>query len=266
MFSIKVLYLRVSTYLSIPESNQLSVHTWECPVSSVDPSVQQTEVSLLTFLDDCSSAPALSDGRGWSSELRPEKHSLPLWPDILTDLKYKKIDNTMFFNHKYQSPTDVVQNNWHWSEYKAACKWSTVKISLRVSFILIVQDNKIIDAVSWPESFQCTVWTLQSSRQQLDSWILQVVVTQVKLSQMGGVGVQSWGQRSTAFLCDQTSWQTWNIKRLITQCFLIISTRVLQMLCRIIDIDLNIKQHANDQLLKSLSESALFSLFKITKL
>ena len=27
---------------------------------------------------------------------------------------------------------------------------------------------------------------------------------------MGGVGAQSWGQRSTAFLCNQTSWQAAN--------------------------------------------------------
>ena len=55
----------------------------------------------------------------------------------------------------------------------------------------------------WPHSLQATVWTLHKFRQQLHSWILQLVVTQVELSQMGGVGVQSWGQRSTTDL-----WQT----------------------------------------------------------
>ena len=66
------------------------LHTWECPVSSVDPSLQPTAASPLSLLDDCSSGPALSDGRGWSSELRPEKHSLPLWSDSLTGCKHTK--------------------------------------------------------------------------------------------------------------------------------------------------------------------------------
>ena len=67
---------------------QQPLHTWECPVCSEDPPVQQTAASLLSLLDDCSSGPALSDGRGWISELRPEKHSLPLWSDSLTGCKH----------------------------------------------------------------------------------------------------------------------------------------------------------------------------------
>ena len=60
------------------------LHTWECPVSSVDPPVQQRAAQLQSLLGDCSSGPALSGGRGWSSELRPEKHSLPVWPGSQT--------------------------------------------------------------------------------------------------------------------------------------------------------------------------------------
>ena len=41
------------------------VHTWECRDSSVDPRVQPTTALLLRLLDDCSSGPVLSDGRGW---------------------------------------------------------------------------------------------------------------------------------------------------------------------------------------------------------
>ena len=55
----------------------------------------------------------------------------------------------------------------------------------------------------WPQSLQSIVWTLHKFRQQLHSWILQLVETQVQLSQMEGVGLQSWGQKSTADL-----WQT----------------------------------------------------------
>ena len=34
----------------------------------------------------------------------------------------------------------------------------------------------------WPERFQCTVWTLQSCRQHIYSWILQAFVTPVQFS------------------------------------------------------------------------------------
>ncbi len=38
-------------------------------------------------------------------------------------------------------------------------------------------------SVILPESLHCTVWTLQSSREQLHSCILQVIVRQVQVSQ-----------------------------------------------------------------------------------
>ena len=49
-----------------------------------------------------------------------------------------------------------------------------------------------------PEYLQFTVWTLQSNRQWIHSWILQVVVTQVHLSQTRGLGAENWGQSFTA--------------------------------------------------------------------
>ena len=64
--------------------NNLVLYTWECLVSSVDPSAQLTAPSLLSPLDDCSSGPAFSDGRGWISELKSKKYNLPLWSDSLT--------------------------------------------------------------------------------------------------------------------------------------------------------------------------------------
>ena len=72
-------------------------HTWECPVSSVDPPVQQRAAQLQSLLGDCSSGPALSDERGWSSELRPEKHSLPVWPG-----------SQKAYTHKYINTLDVL--------------------------------------------------------------------------------------------------------------------------------------------------------------
>ena len=41
-------------------------------------------------------------------------------------------------------------------------------------------------------------------KQQLHSWILQVIVSQVQLSQMGGVGLQSWGHDFTVTLWEST--------------------------------------------------------------
>lgn len=66
------------------------LHTWECPVFSVDPSVQPTAASFLSLLGDCRLGQALSDGRGWRSKLMPDKYSLPLWSDSVTDCRQKK--------------------------------------------------------------------------------------------------------------------------------------------------------------------------------
>ena len=60
-----------------------------------------------------------------------------------------------------------------------------------------------------PESFQAPGWILQY-RQQLYFRVSWMIVAQVQLSQVGGAGAQSCGQRSTAFLCDQTPWQPAN--------------------------------------------------------
>ena len=61
--------------------------------------------------------------------------------------------------------------------------------------------------LSIPESVQSPAWILQSSREKRNSWVSWVIVAQVQLSQMGGVGAQSWGQRTTAVLCDQAARQ-----------------------------------------------------------
>lgn len=73
---------------------QQPLHTWVC----VDPSVQPSAASLLSLLDGCISGPALSDGRGWRSELRPEKHSLPLWSDILTGCRKQHVWQKLWEN------------------------------------------------------------------------------------------------------------------------------------------------------------------------
>ena len=61
--------------------------TSESPVYSGDSPVQQRAASLLNPSGHCYSDPALSGVRGLTPELRPEKHSLPLWLDSLTACK-----------------------------------------------------------------------------------------------------------------------------------------------------------------------------------
>lgn len=51
------------------------------------------------------------------------------------------------------------------------------------------------------------MWTLQCSRKNLKSWILQAVNTQVQLSQTGVLGSQNWGHAFTSCL-----WEVRNTK------------------------------------------------------
>lgn len=57
------------------------------------------------------------------------------------------------------------------------------------------------------EIFHSTCGVLQSLREQPHSCLSRVIVAEVQLSQMRGVGPQSGGQRGTAFLCDPTTRQ-----------------------------------------------------------
>ena len=59
----------------INNSNRVSEPTPVSPVYSLDSVENHTAASLLNPAACCDSGPALSDGRGWTSELRPEKHS-----------------------------------------------------------------------------------------------------------------------------------------------------------------------------------------------
>ena len=49
--------------------------TSESPVYSLDSPVQQTDASLMNQTVCFHSGPDVSDGRGWTSELRPKLHS-----------------------------------------------------------------------------------------------------------------------------------------------------------------------------------------------
>ena len=84
-------------------------------------------------------------------------------------------------------------------------------LTLIISSNTHTHTHAVRDCLFVPESVQSPLWTLPSSRQELHSWLSWMIVAQVQLSQMGGVRSQSWGQRRTAFLCDQTAWQPGNV-------------------------------------------------------
>ena len=63
---------KLITFYRDTETHEL---TSESPVDSLDSPQVQTAASLLNPAGHSRSAPALSDGRGWTSKLRPEKHS-----------------------------------------------------------------------------------------------------------------------------------------------------------------------------------------------
>lgn len=174
----------------------LSVHTWDSPVSSLDPPVQRTAASLLCLPDGCSSDPALSDRSGWSSELRPGMYSPPQWPDSLTACKH----NPPHPPHRIRTLNNLmsickrkVQDN-RLQMLQGARFWECWELFKGLS----AQQN----AESWPENFQSTVWTIKASREQLHSGILQVVVTQVQLSQAEGVGAENCWELLTTSLCE----------------------------------------------------------------
>ena len=110
-------------------------------------------------------------------------------------------------------------NIWRWS--KRSRTPDTEPSTIQIQSLTSVAAAKLII----PESVQSPAWILQSSRQLLHSWVSWMIVAQVQLSQMGGVGVQSWDQRSTAFLCDQTAWQPVDTQNITDQ------LRVLMIQC-----------------------------------
>lgn len=64
------------------------------------------------------------------------------------------------------------------------------------------------DQPNWPQSLHFTLWSLQIIIQQLHSWISQLVVTQVQLSEVGGVKLQRWGLRTTTELWQPAALQS----------------------------------------------------------
>ena len=77
MFQSNYDFFKWENYI-IKVLSYLIILTSESPVYSGDSPVQQRAASLLNPSGHCYSDPALSGVRGLTSELRPEKHSLPL--------------------------------------------------------------------------------------------------------------------------------------------------------------------------------------------
>ena len=83
--------------------------------------------------------------------------------------------------------------NWH--TYQQCC-W--LRLWTNTPQLVSVTEKQCVSS--------CCLFIPETVR-QLRSWVSWMIVAQVQLSQMGGVGSQSWGQSSTAFLCDHTAWQ-----------------------------------------------------------
>ncbi len=67
--------IRIKTEYKQTTGVTVSELTSESPVCSLDSPENHTAASLLNPAGRCYSGPTLSDGRGWTSELRPERHS-----------------------------------------------------------------------------------------------------------------------------------------------------------------------------------------------
>ncbi len=72
---ILIFHHLLSSYRTARQQETVSELTSESPVCSLDSPENHTAASLLNPAACCHSAAALSDGRGWTSELRPDKHS-----------------------------------------------------------------------------------------------------------------------------------------------------------------------------------------------
>lgn len=114
--------------------------------------------------------------------------------------------------------------------------------NLRRSHILDHEREKKWESTNWPQSLQSALWTRYVTTQQLCSWILQLIVGQIKLPQMRGVWFQSRDKWSTSALWqstrDQPKWRN-NIFRKscsnFKQCFrnsrLVVFEKVLSERC-----------------------------------
>ena len=170
-------------------------NTWEYLVSSLNPPVQLRVASFLRLLDDCSSGPALSDGRGWTSWPRPEKYSLPLWSNspttykhTNTKLKIKVLITTISLAHLWCPLKSCIgqelltHNTCFFSQYHfltvhkmvaQICDkywWTVIAADLRVS---ILQWELLSPSASsfTPESFRSLL--LKSSSLRLDDSVLR---------------------------------------------------------------------------------------------
>lgn len=74
---------------------------------------------------------------------------------------------------------------------------------LNINLVLTsIRHKKVCDtsSVHLHQGLQFTVWALQELPQQLHTWILHLVLTEVQFRESGRAGFQSWGQVITAVL------------------------------------------------------------------
>lgn len=76
-----------------------------------------------------------------------------------------------------------------------------IKLSFNCDYVNYIMRP---EGVSVPQCFQTTFWTPKSNREQLHTWILQVIATEVKLPQLG-VGAENWSKHLTALIFQVTA-------------------------------------------------------------
>ncbi len=75
LYACSLLSTQLSHHINLCTEVKKWSRTSESPACSLDSPEYHTAASILNLAGCCYSAPALSDGWGWTSELRPEKNS-----------------------------------------------------------------------------------------------------------------------------------------------------------------------------------------------
>ena len=169
-------------------------HTWCQPLSSFPEGSKWTEVTSC-----CVDGLSISIVSVCCDESNRHLHffraGFSLHTPLCSTLGGKQSESSMLKHHLHHLLSHYFLHNMSYS-----CLFKP--IYLAAGWILV---GDIVSewwaVLSIPESVQSPAWILHSSREQRSSWVSWVIVAQVQLSQMGGVGAQSWSQRSTAFLC-----------------------------------------------------------------
>lgn len=160
--------------------------TWESPAYSLDSPVQNRGSSLRNPAACSHSGPDLSDGTGWTSELRPGNGSWPLTRS--SSLIWIKSEwNVMAAQQEHSGLAPPTLHP------KGFSVWNLLLCGFCMFSVCVhgFRPGPLASSMYWPESLQFTEWILEKIPEQFHSWIVQNVQAQVQKFQVGGV----WHQR-----------------------------------------------------------------------